>query len=770
MKSAFTFLDARRWEARWFAVALVMVLGLPWVGRPQDQVRIEKIRANQIALTLEWTGNSEFYEIQAATKLSSPDWRTVLRTRTASGEVSISGSAAFYRVLPLPNWRGRIISESRRMAILNAIGQRISSLPQTNTLAGAQALADYLLEFPELEGMEVGSDRSVFAWFTDGRPLVIINNRRSATASELATEYALSSASSAGRPGPEIKKLSARAGVAPLAVAGQQPSAIPRSRQAVLFEATVPGLAAPMLESLAPAFERRGYVVSGGEASLDALLAIEDLSGDIGVFYIDTHGAVGATPRTEPSPGPGSPETLRPVPALFLQTSTIVTEETEFLYGSNFDHGELAYTLGGPGVSGMDPAPRAIYYAVGPEFARNHWRFSRGSLVYVDACLSASAGAASFAQTCLNNNASVYAGWDASVIDGWAYFATRLFFDTSLGGSQIFTQVIPKQRAFDLTAIQRYMTARNYDIDQMPGSDGAALIFLASSAAALPSSFGLLAPSILKMDTGSYRGQVAINGLFDPTLPATVKIEGNGTRELEVTPVSRTELLVPWTGTDQPSAGAVTVLQNGHPSNRVPLSEWRIPARMVRSYSNAQSQPSANIDFQLHVRADVHPSRPAPYEHPFFIATGAVAAPDSTGRVLDVSGQYDEGRYIVEWQLPAPVDLPCNWFFDPLEGSGFKARVRFLGAGEIAFEIEGIARNALTVVITNREGERTESVGNLAGLSAHPNTRGNLDGSYQILPGNDASNPSAIAFGPRLTWGAAAAAFTPDPNQAGYAE
>jgi hypothetical protein len=76
----------------------------------------------------------------------------------------------------------------------------------------------------------------------------------------------------------------------------------------------------------------------------------------------------------------------------------------------------------------------------------------------------------------------------------------------------------------------------------------------------------------------------------------------------------------------------------------------------------------------------------------------------------------------------------------------------------------------LTVIITNREGERTESVGNLAGISAHPNTRGNIDGSYQILPGNDASNPSAIAFGPRLTWGEAAGAFVPDPSQAGYAE
>ena len=160
-------------------------------------------------------------------------------------------------------------------------------------------------------------------------------------------------------------------------------------------------------------------------------------------------------------------------------------------------------------------------------------------------------------------------------MDGWAYFATRLFFDTSLGGSQMFTEVMPRQRAFDRNAILKYFRAQNYDIDQFPGSEGANLLFVSNPFVADDSTFGLLVPSIRQMDTGSEPGQVFIEGLFDPGLSATVRMEGASTAEVQVTPRSRTELAVSLSGTTPPSAGQVTIVQNGHSSNRVPLSEWR---------------------------------------------------------------------------------------------------------------------------------------------------------------------------------------------------
>ena len=390
---------------------------------------------------------------------------------------------------------------------------------------------------------------------------------------------------------------------------------------------------------------------------------------------------------------------------MFLSSSTIPTAATEVLYAPNFARAELGYMLGEPDE---ETGQADFYYCISPEFVRNHWQFSRASVVYMDACLSASAGASSFMRACWDNNASLYLGWSDSVIDGWAYFATRLFFDTSLGGSQIFTEVIPKERAFDWTAILKYMKAQSYDVDQFPESKGARMLFEPDPFLAWESSFGLLAPSIRQMDTGSEPGQVLIEGLFDPTLPATVRMEGASTSEIEVMPRSRTELAVPWSGTESTLRWRCHRLPEWPPEQPGSAQRMENPSQLVRPYSGAVSQPSANIDLELHVRADLHPSRLVPYGNSVFVATGAVAASDSTAVLVSASGQYDDGRQTVEWQLPAPVKLDWDWYFDDLIGTAFKARVTFVGAGVVKFEALVAAHDTLKVIATQRDGQRSE--------------------------------------------------------------
>ena len=173
-------------------LCLAIVLSLPFTGHSQNPLEIRQARASNGTLTLEWTGDSEFYEVQAATKLAEPDWRAVLRTDAAScGSVSISGPATFFRVLTLPDWGARIVDTSRRMTILKAISQQLRSLSQTNVAANSQALAQFLSSFPQLEGVQRSEDHSVSAYFTDGRPLIIVRNRRGATPSELARKFPL---------------------------------------------------------------------------------------------------------------------------------------------------------------------------------------------------------------------------------------------------------------------------------------------------------------------------------------------------------------------------------------------------------------------------------------------------------------------------------------------------------------------------------------------------------------------------------------------------
>ena len=120
--------------------------------------------------------------------------------------------------------------------------------------------------------------------------------------------------------------------------------------------------------------------------------------------------------------------------------------------------------------------------------------------------------------------------------------------------------------------------------------------------------------------------------------------------------------------------------------------------------------------------------------------------------------------------MPAPVDLNWLWYFDAVSGSAFKARVTFAGAGVVKFEAAATAHDTMKVIVTIKDGQRSESPGDPAGISTHAGTQGNLDAAYGILAGDDSSTAGAKAFGHRFSWGSAAAAFAPDPNQADYAE
>ena len=159
-----------------------ILLFLPFTDHAQSSVQISQARAATGALNLQWTGDSELYEVQMATNLVAGDWRAFLRTNTSCRRVSISGPASFFRVVTLPDWASRIVSHDRRLAVLKVVSQELKSLPRTNLVADAQILLQFLSTIPELEGAQATADHSVSAYFTDGRPLVIVNNRRGATA------------------------------------------------------------------------------------------------------------------------------------------------------------------------------------------------------------------------------------------------------------------------------------------------------------------------------------------------------------------------------------------------------------------------------------------------------------------------------------------------------------------------------------------------------------------------------------------------------------
>lgn len=729
----------------------------------QQAVRVGAARTGPSEVRLGWEGESGYFEVQRTLSLAEPDWEMVQRTPATSTTIRPGGGTEFFRVVTLPEWSKRIVPEVRRMEILDAVSKFIGPLPGEDGNADASAMVKFLERIPELEGIGVSPDTSVFARFTDGRPLMIINNRPPATEAELSGVIDLSVTN-------EPSTRASTGNIRPMihAQAVQRPYGIPESRRAVLFEATVPGLPAPMRQELIPGFESRGYVLSGGEASLPNLMAVEGLGDDIGVFYIDSHGGIGEESHAVASPE-GGRGLFRAKPMFVLMSSTVVTAESEELYQSAFDRGELIYAFTGPAIraGGIRIVPKP-YYCITSRFVRNRWQFGRRSLVYIDTCDSAHAGAASFIRTCLDKGGTAYAGWTDSVQDVWAHFATEVFFDTLFGGNPILTYIQPKQRAFDRTAVHDYMKSKGWDVDRTKRSVGARLVFFPDLPA--PGGFGLLAPSIQQMYAGSEPGVVNIYGLFDPSVPATVRIEGGGT--FEAMPQSRSELIIPWSGRNQPSAGQVTVLQREHPSNTIPLSEWRVKMRMVNRLTAFRQEPRANVDFNLHVRADVHAFRLIPYGKSIAGSTSGIAEPDSTCRVMDAFGIFDEGRVQFEWALPAPVDVPWVWYFDPVGARGFKARVTFRrDEGRVQFEVAASAADTAVVTATPDEGEAYTYRASPVNAGTHSGTGGPMDESFTIQAGDDSSTTGAKGpFGSRFSWDAATATFPPRRSNPGYAE
>ncbi len=744
----------------------------------QTAPRITQANVTEGTLVLSWTGGSGFYELQATTRLDPANWRPFLRTALNGARITPGQPYGFFRLLARPGPVSTTITDQRRLELLDTISRKIETFAGDDNQADSEQLADFLSGFPEFSGVGVSPDTSVWARFTDGRPLLLFNNRSAGTNDSLHVGHSLlplNGSSPAPAPLRTVAGQEAYASPAPGSLRAQNialPTGIPASQRALLFKATLPSITAPNTEYLTPLLLRQGYQVAGGEASLENFMNVQSYSEDVGILYIDSHGGFVEAETQVHDPETGAP--VANISLLFVvATSTTVDFTNEQALQANWDRGVIAYSMPAAGIlkglardpGGAKPLPieRKGIYCITGEFVRQYWSFGRNSFVYLDTCLSGSDLASPFRNACAQKGASVIAGWNNSVHDTSASRTTKLLFDAMLGGSQI-VQTTPAQRPFDLMAVYRYMVRNGLDTDPIFGG------VLKLSKTSANGEFGLLAPSIRQLSTVGEDGKVSIDGLFDQASLATVQVEGNGTLEFQVIPDSSTSLVIPWAGTQSPSAGNVTVIQHGHRSNTAPLTEWRVPAHLIRHFSNAQREPFATIDFNLHVRADLHKTRLEPYGDAFFLGNSGIAEPDSTGRVISVEGMYDDGHQTIEWMLPSPVDLPRVWYFDSTGSLGFKARVTFPSEGQTAFEASATAKNSMTVITTTQDGEESQSPGDPAGISTHAGTKGSIDQSYQILGGDDSSTAGARAFGGRFSWESAPAQNPRDPGLPGYAE
>jgi hypothetical protein len=208
-----------------------------------------------------------------------------------------------------------------------------------------------------------------------------------------------------------------------------------------------------------------------------------------------------------------------------------------------------------------------------------------------------------------------------------------------------------------------------FDTDPDPLPKGGAKLTFYENALASGNEFGALAPSIQSMYVDEKTGELRIAGSFDPNTSATVRIEGNGTKEISATPFiisgaatqpDPAQIICSLPARGQPSAGNVTVIQRGRTSNTVPLSEWGVSGRLVKYFTVDITSPSATYDFTLHLRTDLHPYRRLPYQASAFPGNNAAAAEDSSCSLTDASGVYNDpnGIRTVEWKLASGGAIP----------------------------------------------------------------------------------------------------------------
>ncbi|MBL9166635.1 MAG: hypothetical protein JNN07_02700 [Verrucomicrobiales bacterium] len=752
----------------------------------QNLPRITSSHVSAGALHLAWTGNSSSFEVQASSSLSDPRWRPAVITTHSNAVLAVDGTTRFYRVVTSPTLApDKPVDDTTRMRVMEAVNQRIADLPGDDAHADGRDLLSFLSGLGEFNDSGISSDSSVWARFTDGRLLLIINNRQPADSNPIVRKPQAVQGLESLPPIPSRPLL--RTGVSTgsltvppppqlMDVQPVRPTALPFSSRAVLFKATLPSIEAPVLNSLVPAFRNRQYEVMGGEATLPQLKNVANLGGDIGILYIDSHGGL-AMLRSITTNGTTGDRIIMDQSIFAVATSTLVTPANESLFKADFDKGEVCYAALGPAaLKGLrresgEPTTFPLFYCILPRFVSQHWSFGRNSLVYIDTCHGGSAGASSFVEACIAKGTDMYAGWSKEVDDGGALQTTQVVFDTLLGGSQIL-DVSPPQRAFDRLAAVDYLQRSGFDTDP---KDGAKLSWYES--ADRGSNFGLLAPSIFSMHVDESKEELRIVGLFDPDAPTTVRL-GNGTASVEIPATARriensgmalnpTEVVCPLPARRQPSAGDVTVVQRGHDSNTVPLTEWWLEATGEKYFSIGRPQPSATTEFRLHFRADVHSSRLRPYEEPTFRGSGATAASDSTCRVSHASGvyPYPDGNGTVTWSLPRPVDLTITYVGFNQVDSAFYGSLSFFSDGTGGVSMIAKAKNAMTVTTTfdnvqtsyqTDPGTRTFPAGQ---------TRFDLT-SFTIQSGSGTAASDAGIF----RWNTSTATHAPDRNALGYAE
>ena len=487
------------------------------------------------------------------------------------------------------------LTPERRVAALDAISAKAHALTGASVDERRMELLTYLLSRPEIATAGVSADGSLWALFTDQRPLVIVANQEDDAAAVAPSRASVASLTSA-------------------------PPELPNSVQAVVMLGGDKILSQTENEELKVLLRKRNYVASGSLATLDDL---KNLVKNVGVFYFRGHGGYGfsATGRQFYAP----------------LSATPVSVENDLKYAADWDNQRLTYQFRltnsyRPGLT----AQRGSYYGFNAAFVKTYFQFDPGSIVYMSTCFSDGAQT-EFKDTFLAQGAGGYWGYDGSFKDGFDNDLTLLVFDRLLGLNE-YKPETPKQRPFGSASIKRWLTKEDLDY-----TDGAVEFTFTPGSI---NKTGALAPSIEYMTMDESSNTLFLKGQFGLDMGGRAEVNGSSTGvSIKKWEKEEIQLQIPLTGAQ--SAGDVKVFSKNRESNPRTLSEWRISFNL--SYAPGQHTLKWGGPIRVHIRADVQDYRKEAGERPEYRFDGVPIqiARDTDG---DLTGSGDDGA-------PAPFTI-----------------------------------------------------------------------------------------------------------------
>ncbi len=388
-------------------------------------------------------------------------------------------------------------------------------------------------------------------------------------------------------------------------------------------------------EAQQPVRDMRGYlksrgwtVAQGADGDAD-VRTLAQAKGD-GFFYINAHGGAHFD-------DPANPSSAK---QYILVTSTPVDADAERdfadVMGKEKDkrivHARAPNGYFKTASNGVRVPQMGVYYAITREFVSAYMAFADNSVVFVNACFSASD--ADFIKAFTDAGAGVYLGWDGATYTSSAFRSPPYFVDRMVGANQFSMKESPPQRPFPYDLVLADMDRKGLKRDPTSGANLVA--FVGASLKGAP----IFAPSIQYVTVDEWTNELTLIGYFGSKLG---KVTVGGV-EIKVEPADWTAAKL--VARNLPAAGPgasgdVIVTVDGVRSNARQLTKWTVP--LTYQWADFGDLKGVNIkgDGQVVFRADVGGYRLEPAEKPRYKLRGGVSNRE-TRLEITASGTYVE--------------------------------------------------------------------------------------------------------------------------------